>query len=66
WVSSLYQPYPYDANDGREDLSASGSRALRGGSWGYYDDNVRSASRDGVDPTYANGSVGFRCSLSHP
>ncbi|GMV33096.1 MAG: hypothetical protein AMXMBFR60_09250 [Chloroflexota bacterium] len=66
WVSSLYQPYPYDANDGREDLSASGSRALRGGSWSINDNYVRSADRDGNDPANSSSHVGFRCSLSHP
>lgn len=66
WVSSLYQPYPYDANDGREDLSASGSRALRGGSWINLDYHVRSANRNWSDPTNSNDYVGFRCSLSHP
>ncbi len=35
WCSSLYAPYPYDAGDGRESLSAPGLRVLRGG--GYAD-----------------------------
>lgn len=64
WVSSLYQPYPYDANDGREDLSSSGNRVLRGGSWklGYGD--VRSFSRNNVSPSFSLYVIGFRCSRS--
>lgn len=31
WVSSKYEPYPYNATDGREDLSGNEIRALRGG-----------------------------------
>ncbi|MBK8618198.1 MAG: formylglycine-generating enzyme family protein, partial [Anaerolineales bacterium] len=64
WVSSLYQPYPYDANDGREDLSSSSSRVLRGGSWSYGNYLVRSALRYRVDPAVTYGIVGFRCSRS--
>ncbi|MCI0554980.1 MAG: formylglycine-generating enzyme family protein, partial [Anaerolineae bacterium] len=64
WVSSLYQPYPYDGTDGREDLTSSDSRALRGGSWGSYVDNVRSAVRYRFVPTVTDVNVGFRCASS--
>lgn len=40
WTHSLFTPYPYQVNDGREDEKASGARALRGGS---FFDNVRRA-----------------------
>jgi formylglycine-generating enzyme required for sulfatase activity len=67
WVSSLYQDNPYVATDGREDLTSSGSRVLRGGAWDNYGgDNVRSAYRDGYVPASTDDSVGFRCSLSYP
>jgi eukaryotic-like serine/threonine-protein kinase len=61
WVSSMYQPYPYSATDGREDLSANGSRVLRGGAWDHNDYLVRSVSRGGYKPSYDSGYVGFRC-----
>jgi len=64
WVSSLYKPYPYDANDGRENLNSSGDRVLRGGSWVNLDINLRSALRAFGDPTYSDISVGFRCARS--
>lgn len=64
WVSSLYKGYPYSTTDGREDLSASGARMLRGGSWDYDDYGVRSAYRYGRDPTLTSNSLGFRCALS--
>lgn len=66
WVGSLYQPYPYDANDGREDLTANGPRVLRGGSWYDFAFNARSAVRFGFDPSLTDDFVGFRCSFSHP
>ena len=59
WVSSLYQTYPYDMSDGRENLTSSGQRVLRGGSW--KDDIVRSMYRFRLDPWVASSNIGFRC-----
>jgi len=67
WCSSIYQPYPYRADDGREDLEADGTRSLRGGSWINGRDRARARYRlppfpgDFImfDPTN-----GFRCAMS--
>lgn len=62
WVSSLNMPYPYDANDGREDMSSADGRVLRGGSWSSNDDFVRSANRNRSNQTNSVSYIGFRCS----
>ena len=66
WVRSLYRPYPYETNDGREDLKASGIRGLRGGSWYDSEYNVRSTLRYKTGPTDSGSLFGFRCALSQP
>jgi formylglycine-generating enzyme required for sulfatase activity len=66
WVSSLHQPYPYSANDGREEVSSSNGRVLRGGSWNDYIYVVRTAQRLGYDPSNSGPSIGFRCARSLP
>ncbi len=66
WVSSLYQSYPYSATDGREDLFASGSRVLRGGSWVFLDSGVRSSLRYRYSPDNTDYVIGFRCARSQP
>jgi formylglycine-generating enzyme required for sulfatase activity len=66
WTSSLYQLYPYDANDGREDMSSTDKRVVRGGSWYFSYNGVRSDFRFWVDPTYRDFSIGFRCARSRP
>lgn len=66
WCSSLYKPYPYSASDGREDLSANGTRVYRGGSWGNSQDGCRSAVRSADAPDDVNFLVGLRCARSAP
>ncbi len=64
WCSSKYKPYPYKANDGREDMNDTGSRrVLRGGGWtstSLIVVNCRSAYRSNPTPTYCLHSAGLR------
>jgi formylglycine-generating enzyme required for sulfatase activity len=70
WVSSLDQPYPYDAVDGREvslDVDDSGDRVLRGSAWYHPDgmyDNLSATARFSAPPRYAAWYFGFRCARS--
>ena len=64
WTSSLYWPYPYRTNDGREDQQSTDMRALRGGSFVSQRLYARSATR-GCDFASGHGDVlGFRVSMS--
>lgn len=60
WTSSLYKPYPYDVNDGREALDVDGARTLRGGSFSNNGPFVRCANRDGSVPEDGWSFGGFR------
>ena len=67
WTSSLYTPYPYDAEDGRErDTGASGdvTRVLRGGSWFNFAGLPRAADRGAYPPDGTSDFMGFRCARS--
>ncbi|MBI3359702.1 MAG: SUMF1/EgtB/PvdO family nonheme iron enzyme [Chloroflexi bacterium] len=64
WVSSLYRAYPYDPNDGRENLTSTAARVLRGGSWLNGQDLVRAAVRVKGKPTDSLEYAGFRCARS--
>lgn len=64
WISSIYQPYPYKADDGREDNSSNVRRVIRGGAWNFYVSYVRAAVRDLGNPTNSNITIGFRCAHS--
>jgi formylglycine-generating enzyme required for sulfatase activity/energy-coupling factor transporter ATP-binding protein EcfA2 len=62
WTSTIYQDYPYRADDGRENLEAGDNvaRVLRGGSFRLDAGLVRGAYRLRGDPRYRDVDVGFR------
>jgi formylglycine-generating enzyme required for sulfatase activity len=64
WTGTLIMPYPYDANDGREDLDITGERVWRGGPWsnGYW--WMRISVRYRSIPSYWQVNLGFRCASS--
>lgn len=64
WTSSLYVPYPYDATDGREQLTADGARVLRDGSWDFEGNFLWSANRNSSLPNGGSFFLGFRCARS--
>lgn len=71
WTTSIYDqeafPYPYRADDGREDMErTSVRRVLRGGSWGNGQSNARAAFRSGSNPNGRSDSSGFRLVVSSP
>ena len=64
WTSTLYEPYPYRRDDGREDPGATAERVTRGGN--HVDSGVeelRSAYRQGHSREWDRGHrhIGFRC-----
>ncbi len=67
WVSSLYKPYPYNPTDGRENLTVSGERLLRGGAWNSSNLFVRTTSRMprevtlDIEKDLQSSGTGFRC-----
>ncbi len=62
WVSSLYRPYPYQANDGREDPdNTTERRVYRGGMGSYVSEGTSAAKRFRNDPSARDWFVGFRC-----
>jgi iron(II)-dependent oxidoreductase len=65
WTSTLYRPYPYRSDDGRENPEASGERVTRGGDHVFYSapERLRAAFRAGFSRAVAVGHrhIGFRC-----
>lgn len=64
WCSTLYRDYPYNPQDGREDLEAKADRVLRGGSWLYFQRFARSAYRHRNSPVNRYYHAGFRVACS--
>jgi formylglycine-generating enzyme required for sulfatase activity len=65
WTSTLYRPYPYRADDGREDADDPGERVTRGGDHVFDNtpDKLRATFRAGFSraPAAGHRHIGFRC-----
>lgn len=68
WTGTLYRPYPYQADDGREDRQAPGERVTRGGDYVFDtdDDRLTGFFRNGFSraPRSGHRHIGFRCARS--
>jgi iron(II)-dependent oxidoreductase len=63
WVNSLYKPYPYVFNDGRENSDDVGDRVARGGMFiaAKFINEARTSNRVYGPPDGASYATGFRC-----
>jgi formylglycine-generating enzyme required for sulfatase activity len=58
-------PYPYKADDGRENLERTDViRVRRGGGFDNFEDGLRVAERDPRQPGVVNPNSGVRCARS--
>jgi formylglycine-generating enzyme required for sulfatase activity len=64
WTRSLYKPYPYRAEDGRENPEAKGPLVVRGGAWGNRQGDARCAARVRYLPVGGYNFRGFRVVVS--
>ena len=67
WVSSAYRPYPYQQDDGREDLTPGPVRATRGGGHDSSAESLRTTERGRTlsrAPAAGHHNIGFRCARS--
>jgi formylglycine-generating enzyme required for sulfatase activity len=60
WTNSIFKPYPYDPDDGREDPENGDLRIPRGGSWSWLKHNARLVCRGTDAPDYSSQNLGFR------
>lgn len=66
WCCSLYRPYPYTINDGRESEVDSGFRMVRGGAFLFTQGNARAAYRCWYRPENCSNYLGFRVMVAPP
>lgn len=64
WVASAYRPYPYRADDGREDSSPGPVRGTRGGGHDSPAEEITTTQRGRTlsrNPASGHHNIGFRC-----
>ena len=65
WTSTLDRPYPYRADDGREDVTVPGERIVRGGNYVFDDAAERLTTWNRTvswrNPATGHRQIGFRC-----
>lgn len=64
WTSTRWSPYPYRADDGREDSSQTVERVTRGGMFAFGAAVSRANVRNKLDANSKALSVGFRCAMN--
>jgi iron(II)-dependent oxidoreductase len=67
WVSSAYRPYPFSADDGRENQTPGPVRSTRGGGHDSSEDEITTTQRGrnlSRSPTAGHHNIGFRCARS--
>ncbi len=65
WVSTIYQDYPYSADDGRESNNDTSARVVRGESFLSTVSSLRATNRRDWYPAYGNELRGFRCARDY-
>ncbi|HMH48795.1 MAG TPA: SUMF1/EgtB/PvdO family nonheme iron enzyme [Candidatus Acidoferrum sp.] len=61
WTSTVYKPYPYRSDDGRENVRSIEARVVRGGGFGNDPRHLRASSRKYVPSEAGDSTIGFRC-----
>ena len=67
WVASAYRPYPYSADDGRENQTPGPIRSTRGGGHDSSEDELTTTQRGrnlSRNPRAGHHNIGFRCASS--
>jgi formylglycine-generating enzyme required for sulfatase activity len=66
WTSTIYDPFPYDLSDGRENTdNGNSNRVLRGGSFLNSRSGLRAVNRLSTNPIDFRFDIGFRCARDY-
>jgi formylglycine-generating enzyme required for sulfatase activity len=68
WTRSEYRNYPYDPDDGRENMDAPAKKSftLRGGGWVNQSVYLRASDRYDLTPVFHDNNIGVRLARRLP